>query len=98
MITSRRSLLALAPALMLAVPGRGQTAPPACADPATLPLMQKSRRKSLGYLEASGDPKKMCRLCAFFTAGSGVCGTCQIFSGGPVNAGGVCNSFAAKAA
>ncbi|MET0588651.1 MAG: high-potential iron-sulfur protein [Novosphingobium sp.] len=72
--------------------------PAACYDPAALPLSQKNRRRSLGYIDASADPKKHCGVCAFFAAGQGSCGTCQLLTGGPVNSGGVCNSFAPKAA
>ena len=59
-------------------------------------LAQKNRRKGLGYVDASPDAKRRCSLCVFFTAGSGDCGTCQMLSGGPVNTGAVCNSFAPK--
>lgn len=97
---SRRNFVifaGLAPVALVA--GRAFAAEPAvCYDPATLPLSQKNRRRSLGYVDASADPKKHCGGCAFFTATQGSCGTCQLLTGGPVNAGGVCNSFAPKAA
>jgi hypothetical protein len=70
----------------------------ACYDPAALPLSQKNRRRSLGYTDAAPDPQKHCGACTFFTPSQGTCGTCQLLTGGPVNAGGVCNSFAPKAA
>lgn len=98
---TRRNFLVLVAGAPLAlfVAGRSRAAgAPACYDPATLPFSQKSRRRSLGYLESSADPKKRCGGCAFFTAvAPGNCGTCQMLSGAPVNAGAVCNSFAAKA-
>ena len=98
---NRRHFLAKAGIASLALlAARGavaQDAPAACYDPAALPLSQKTRRRSLGYVDASADPKQHCSLCAFFTAGQAGCGTCQILSGGPVSAGGLCSSFAAKA-
>ncbi|HMO68502.1 MAG TPA: high-potential iron-sulfur protein [Novosphingobium sp.] len=74
----------------------GGAAPASCADPAVLPLSQRSRRRSLGYAEPGPDPARRCSGCAFFTAGEGDCGTCQMLTGGPVSAGGTCNSFARK--
>ena len=96
---SRRNFVILAGLAPLAfAAGRGFAAEPAaCYDPAALPLSQKNRRRSLGYTDASPDPKKRCGGCAFFTTAEGSCGTCQLLTGGPVNAGAVCNSFAPKA-
>lgn len=97
---SRRNFVLLAGMAPLAlVAGRGAAAvPPACYDPASLPLSQKNRRRSLGYTDASTDPQKSCSACAFFIVGEGSCGTCQLLSEGPVSAHGVCNSFALKTA
>lgn len=97
---SRRSFVILAGmAPLVLITARGAAAaPPACYDPASLPLSQKNRRRSLGYTDASTDPKKSCSVCAFFTIGEGSCGNCQLLSAGPVSANGVCNSFALKAA
>jgi hypothetical protein len=67
----------------------------ACYDPATLPLSQKNRRRSLGYAETSSDQARYCAVCAFFTAGQPGCGTCQLLSG-PVNARAICSSFAPR--
>ncbi|WP_267224711.1 high-potential iron-sulfur protein [uncultured Novosphingobium sp.] len=71
--------------------------PTACADPATLPLSQRSRRRALGYTSPSTDAQKHCSLCAFFTSTGVGCGTCQMLSGGTVEATAVCTSFAKKA-
>lgn len=71
-------------------------APTACSDPSTIPLSQRNRRKALGYTSPSTDPQKHCSLCAFFTSASGSCGTCQMLSGGAVEATAVCTSFAKK--
>jgi uncharacterized protein (DUF1501 family) len=98
---SRRRFLglaALAPLAGLAARSAQAAETAACYDPAALPRAQKSMRRSLGYEEKSTDAKRQCRLCAFYTGTKDACGTCQMLSGGPVNAGGVCNSFAAKAA
>lgn len=97
---TRRAFLALAAAAPFALStlaAAAEPAAPACYDPAKLPLSQKSMRRSLGYVEASPDPRKRCGLCAFFTGTQAGCGTCALLSGNPVNAGGVCNSFAPKA-
>jgi hypothetical protein len=59
-------------------------------------MSQKNRRHALGYIEASGEPQRRCGLCTFFSGSDGGCGTCQMLSGGPVSAQGVCNSFVAK--
>jgi hypothetical protein len=61
-------------------------------------MSQRSRRRAVEYVDASADPAKRCGLCAFFAGDASACGTCQILSGGPVSAGGVCASFAPKAA
>lgn len=63
-----------------------------CADPAS-----ESLRGSMNYAVDSGDPAKTCAGCAFYTAdeSSPACGLCTIMSG-PVDAGGVCDSWAAR--
>lgn len=100
METSRRNFLGLAAvAVPLAMLTERETAAQAagvCADPATLPLSQKKTRRALGYVEPSTDAVMRCGHCAFFAAASAGCGTCQMLSGGPVSAGGVCTSFTAK--
>ncbi len=99
MIPTRRKFLSLAVAAPFAAvaAGRAMAETPACYDPVNLPLSQQSMRRSLGFVAVSTDPKKRCDLCAFFKAGAAGCGTCQLLSGGPVGAGSVCTSFAAKA-
>lgn len=74
----------------------GQGGTSACYDPAALPLSQKNRRRALSYTDTSPDPKKRCAGCAFFTGTKEGCGTCQMLSGAPVDAGGVCTSFAPR--
>ena len=97
MTSTRRNFLALAGTAPLAALAFGSAAHAAvCYDPNTLPLSQKSRRRALGYVDASADPVKKCGACAFFTAAEPGCGKCALFSGGPVNAAGVCRSFAPK--
>jgi len=99
MNNDRRGFLALAglsPIVLLGV--RAAAAEPAlCYDPAALPLSQKSRRRSVGFLDKSNDAAKHCSICNFFTAAAPGCGTCTILGGGPVSIGSVCNSFARKA-
>jgi hypothetical protein len=91
---TRRTFLgcaASAPVVLIATPVLAD----ACYDPAALPFNQKSRRRSIAYLEVSGDPQRRCQGCAFFTAGATGCGTCTLLAG-PVNAGATCSSFARK--
>jgi High potential iron-sulfur protein len=100
MIDTRRHFLALAglaPLLVLGATRAGAQASAVCYDPNALPLSQKSRRRGLGYVEKSGDPAKDCSRCSFFKGTTAGCGACQMLSGGPVNAGALCNSFAPKA-
>lgn len=95
---SRRRLLTLAGLAPLALFAASQAqAAGACFDPAALSLDQRSRRKGLGFVAASSDPKRHCGLCTFFTPSPGGCGACQLLDGGPVSAGSVCDSFAPKA-
>ena len=68
----------------------------ACYDADAVPSGQAELRRSLEYTDHSPDPAKLCERCAFSTFAKGPCGTCQMFSGGPVSPSGVCNSFAAK--
>lgn len=96
MIPTRRRFLAAGAIASLAFgfgPAARAVAPSCGVD---LPLTQKNRRRALGYLEASGDEKRRCRLCAFFSGEDGSCGACQMLSGSLVNANAVCNSFVAK--
>lgn len=96
---SRRDILALAaavPAALVFGAAASAASPAVCYDPNTLPLSQKSRRRSLGYVDVSPEPAKKCGGCAFFTATQPGCGKCALFSGGPVNASGYCRSFAPK--
>ena len=98
MDTTRRNLLALAglAPFALSAARSAVAAEAACYDPASLPLSQKSRRRSLGFVDVSPDPKRRCGACAFFVAGAGQCGTCNLLGGSPVGAGSVCASFAAR--
>jgi hypothetical protein len=83
------------PAVLIA--GRAACAEDAgCYEPAALSLNLKNRRKSLGFVEQSGDPARRCGRCAFFQPKMGSCGTCQLMVGAPVTAAGVCNSFSPK--
>lgn len=98
MDSHRRRFLAFAAAAPLAALtiGRARAQTATCYDPAALPLSQKNRRRSLGYVEVSADPAKRCAGCVFFTAGADGCGTCGLLNG-PVSAGAVCASFAPRA-
>jgi hypothetical protein len=100
MPSSRRKVLALAALAPLALLARAPSAAAqgqTCYDPDALPLSQRSRRRSLGYVEQSSDPARHCGACNFFTAANPDCGACAMLGGGPVTAGAVCSSFAPKA-
>jgi hypothetical protein len=98
--------LPLAGAALVALPGCGsksETTSAAaggavCADLNAMSDAEQSTRKSLNYVEASPTPSQVCGGCSFFHPGAaaGGCGTCDMFSGGPVNSHGHCNSWSAK--
>jgi hypothetical protein len=69
-----------------------------CADLNAMSDAEQSTRKSLNYVEASPSSSQVCAGCSFFHPGpaAGGCGTCDMFSGGPVNSHGHCNSWSAK--
>lgn len=94
-IDRRRFLTIAAVGMPLAAFAAGAAQAATCYDPAALPLSQKSRRRSLSYVETSTDPAKRCAGCAFFTAAAEGCGNCQLLNG-PVNAGASCASFAPR--
>jgi hypothetical protein len=94
-INRRRLLGLVVVGVPLATIGGASAWAAACYDPATLPLNQKNRRRSLGYVEAAADPARRCMGCAFFTAAGEGCGTCAMLSS-TVNSGASCNSFTAR--
>lgn len=71
----------------------------ACYDPDTADPSVRSLRESQHYTEVSRDPATVCRGCTYSHFGSptSTCGTCDIYSGGPVNAQGHCDSWAKRA-
>ncbi len=106
---SRRSFLALglkvsaagvAAAALNACGSKPAADTAVCADVAGLTASEQSLRASMKYVEKSPDPAKTCSGCSFFTAGEGAaaCGTCEMYTGGPANPGGHCDSWAAKPA
>lgn len=70
----------------------------ACADPDAMDESEHGIRAAVNYVEQSTDPKQVCAGCAFFHAGApkSACGACDMFTGGPVNSQGHCNSWNAK--
>jgi len=66
------------------------SADPVCADPKKLDSDATTLRAKLNYHEASQDPLRPCAHCAFFHAGAGICGTCQVLQG-PTNSKGHCD-------
>jgi hypothetical protein len=98
--------LPLAGAAFVALQGCGQKAQTTgaagggavCADLNAMSDAEQSTRKSLNYVEASPDPSQVCAGCSFFHPGppAGGCGTCDMFSSGPANSHGHCNSWSAK--
>lgn len=98
---TRRRIIAAASLAPIALLGARQAFAqdkPVCHDPAKTTLGQRNMRKSVGYVDPSPHTDKRCGGCAFFVATQNGCGTCQIFSGGPVAATAFCNSYAPKAA
>ena len=55
-------------------------------------------RQTLGYVDNSPDPAKLCSNCQFYNQpeGDSPCGGCQLFQG-PVAPEGYCNSWVAMA-
>ncbi len=88
-----------ATAAMTSCSGGKPAAARGCADPEAMSPSENSLRQANHYVENSSDAAKTCADCTFFTAavdGPG-CGTCTIYTGGPANAKGTCDSWAAKA-
>ena len=98
MIKSRREFLAVAALAPVAitVAASARAAETVCYDPAQLSLSDRNNRSSVNFLEKSPDAARRCGICAFFEHGGLGCGSCKLFAGMPVNANGVCDSFAAK--
>jgi hypothetical protein len=69
-----------------------------CNDLTGLTEADITQRNSLGYVEKTEDPAKNCGNCRFYQPGTQAngCGGCQLFKG-PVNEGGNCKSWFAKA-
>lgn len=86
------NLSVMAGAVTAVVVGGTSALAAVCYDPATLPLSQKNRRRSLSYVDAAADPARRCMGCAFFTAAEEGCGKCAMLNA-TVNSGASCNSF-----
>jgi len=95
--SSRRGFFILAAGAGLGWAGSAWAAN-ACFDMTKLPGGDRSLRQSFNFKEVSGDPRRSCSGCAFFTADQAApsCGKCALLSGGPVTAGSVCDNWAAK--
>ncbi len=68
-----------------------------CADPDAMTSGERALRASMNYTEKSTNPQQVCAGCAFFHAGEGQCGTCDMFTGGPANRDGRCDSWSSAA-
>ena len=107
MTDTRRAFLGRSLRMAAAVTGTAALASPvlaraaACVDLDALPLSQKNRRRSVGYVDPAPEPSQNCGKCAFFTADAAAdragCGTCAILNA-PVGSSAVCTSFAPKEA
>lgn len=80
--------------LALGLAGRAEADQPGCGG--TLSMSQQNRRRALGYVEVSGDEKRRCGLCTYFSGEDAGCGACQMLSGSLVSINAVCNSFVAR--
>lgn len=98
MDSDRRRFLAFAGLSPLVVLGAGSALAQSalCYTSETLTFSQKSRRRSLGFMDIAADPKRRCGGCNFFTAAEGGCGTCQMLGGAAVTANSSCSSFAPR--
>jgi hypothetical protein len=68
----------------------------ACTDTSGLSPTDATVRTSLGYVDHSTEPGKMCSSCQqFIPAAPNACGTCKVVKG-PINPQGYCKSFVAK--
>lgn len=69
-----------------------------CANPQAMSDSESRTRDSLHYVEYSTDPQKVCAGCAMFHPGDSAeaCGTCDMYSGGPANPHGYCDSWSAR--
>jgi hypothetical protein len=69
-----------------------------CNDLSGLTEAEINARNSVGYVEKTEDSAKNCGNCRFYQPGTQAngCGGCQLFKG-PVNEGGNCKSWFAKA-
>jgi high potential iron-sulfur protein len=67
-----------------------------CTDTSGLSPMDVQMRTSLGYVDKSPQPEKLCSNCLHYKpAAENQCGGCAILKG-PVHPKGYCNSWAAK--
>jgi hypothetical protein len=89
---------AAATALTSCSGGKPATAGGGCADSENMSPSETSLREANHYVENAADAAKSCSGCTFFTPGAdgAGCGTCQIYTGGPANPKGYCDSWAAK--
>ena len=69
-----------------------------CAGVETMDENARALRRSLHYTEISPDQNAACGQCAYFHSGASGCGTCDIYSGGPANSRGHCDSWSKRSA
>ncbi len=99
---SRRDLLHQTAAMgaLAAIGATGckeKTPPLACTDTSALSPADLQVRTLLAYVDASMEPGKTCSVCQqFLPAAPNACGACKVVKG-PINPGGNCKSFVAKA-
>jgi hypothetical protein len=79
--------------------GAASTAGAMCYDSSKVDPSMQSMREALHYTERSPNPATVCPGCTYstFATPPGMCGTCNIFSGGPVSDHGHCDSWAKRA-
>ncbi len=96
---TRRSIVKTLGSSIVAIPFLNLVGPArllAADDPRLSP--DDPAAKSLNYAHASTDAARHCSGCQFYTGVSGDdWGPCVIFPGKQVNAGGLCNSWFARA-
>ena len=104
---TRRELGRIALAVLVGAPlvAACQPSAPTCNDVSTLPPADRELRVTLGYVDKSPDPARVCGGCVQYGASEGAapgetplpsgCGRCQILRG-PVSPRGQCKRWAAS--
>ncbi len=78
-----------------AAPAKAEPKELDCTDVSALSEAEKKTRESLGYVDKSPHPAKLCANCNLFQASGEGCGGCTVIKG-PIHPNGYCNSWIQK--